>query len=338
MCMLYVWHGKAWQGKGRRPQRNATQRLAWHGMVWAVTVVMIIWKAINRNRWTVTLLLSVQSVPVISPVIRRASKRWRSDRQRGQGGTYSSKYQPQSRGLLSREQGGTPYCTGVMRIRQVPARSLHPQCGCLPAALGKLHLSLPPRAGFAVPPSLPPAAALPLPFLPRRAEYCGVFRTAVTLTDHRSVTFAQRGTFPCLHQHTTPCGCLTVFCGRQENNQRQTNILCHQRHPDGLKQVAERVEPSLSRLRPFCPALACSVSALPCHALPCLVNRMQPKPTLWPTLACIRIHTSTQSTCRLLVRPSIHWASSTRPRPSSTQWPTAQGRLHPLRQQRQSQR
>lgn len=60
---------------------------------------------------------------------------------------------------------------------------------------------------------------------------------------------------------------------------------------------------SLSRLRPFCPALACSVSALPCHALPCLVNRMQPKPTLWPTLACIRIHTIHLSTARPSFNP-----------------------------------
>lgn len=71
LCMCgMAWQGMARQGKATSTQRNATQRLAWHGMVWAVTVVVILWKAINRNRWTVTLL----SVPVISPVIRRASK------------------------------------------------------------------------------------------------------------------------------------------------------------------------------------------------------------------------------------------------------------------------
>lgn len=73
LCMC----GMARQGmarQGKATQRNATQRLAWHGMAWAG------WQdgsnnleAINRNRWTVSLM----SVPVISPVIRRASKRWR---------------------------------------------------------------------------------------------------------------------------------------------------------------------------------------------------------------------------------------------------------------------
>lgn len=271
---MYVWHGKAWQGKGRRPQRNATQRLAWHGMAWAVTVVMIIWKAINRNRWTVTLLLSVQSVPVISPVIRRASKEMEV---RSATGTWRYVQQQVPTNSLEdycRETKAVhlsvQYRASVTRTRQVPARSLHPRCGCLPAALGKLHLSLPPRAGFAVPPSLPPAAALPLPFLPRRAEYCGVLRTAVTLTDHRSVTFAQRGRYlplsaPAHHPMWVPYRFLRPT-REQPKTDKHSLPSTTSRRVEASGRACRATSLAFAPFVLLWPALSLLCPAMPCHA------------------------------------------------------------------------
>lgn len=155
------------------------------------------------------------------------------------------------------------------------------------------------------PPSLP---RLPLP-CPYRFFLVGqstaVYCSDVDRPSLRNVCTDTVGTF-LVGTSLPQRGCLTVFCGRQENNQRQTDVLRH-RQQSGTD-YSKWSSVSSSRLGPFCRALACSClcSGLPCPAMPGQPNAT--KATLWPTLACIRIHTIHLSTAR----PSF---GSTGPRP-----------------------
>lgn len=132
----------------------------------------------------------------------------------------------------------------------------------------------------APPPPSSPAAALPLPFPPRRAEHA-----VVTLTDRRSVTLAQmRCTWPsCLMTSCPPASlpmCPPFDRGPPTKRGAEAtakDIFCYPRHPDRPEHWSSSS-----------PSPLCSCPALPCG---------QPnatKATQRPTFACT--WESTQST------------------------------------------
>lgn len=199
--------------------------------------------------------------------------------------------------------------------------------GCKPAALGKLHSSLPPRAG-----SLPVSPSRCCPALPCPYRFFLVGQSVVTLTDHFSVT-VQPHSDPfctCPQPHLLPCqisckpACLPApaarACPGACNFLRPRQCLrCYQLH--------------LGVDRSSCPALAfaplsCSAqSARLCSTMscPCLVNRMQPSSAAADPRVYLGTHNPHAPTSRLLVlsstRALVHLPTSQ----ISTLWPTAQG-------------